>query len=447
MTTKLPSKDFAPAGVPANIFNLVRALEQFTLQEKISFYVKTSEEMQQCAAYFFERAVINSDSRKFAAVALKMLKFYPNEDVEKLTFKNALLGELKIKCYDAIFESNITTERAVGIVKFFGELYNVGLIINGILKKQFDALNQRKLSCAKSRKCLLCLTETVKESVRKMLETDQSTVVKKTLEIIEEVEGNPTMFQDTPEHVSKKLKERVVKTIVHQPKTFEEKQEVFRKVICEITAENSTEIIKKIKDNHTYLLNDDIWRLFYKEMLIKALDSPSCAVSVIEICLKTLNGTTIKKEDCRKLFYDILKTSISNALIDKEESQLDGFIMFIDKMIDRKIVSISNIRELIELILTFQGDNVNLASKYFIKLFEVIKSSKKIKQSKIQELNEPIRNSVIEIVKGSTSDCHDVSLLEKYLFGEIPATESSTTPHVPKAIPSASKAENTETTK
>lgn len=435
MTGKLPAKDFAPANVPANIYNLVRALEQFTLQEKISFYVKTSDEMQKCASYFFERAVINPDSKKFAAVALKMLKFYPSEDASKLTFKNALLGELKVKCYDAIFETNVTTERAVGIVKFFGELYNVGLIISGILKKQMDALNNRKSSCGKSRKCLFSLVETVKENVRVLLNTDQSTVVRRTIEIIEEVEANPRLYQDQanpqPQISLIKKSKEFSKPIVWQPRTLEEKKRAFRKLMAEITADNSMEIIKKIKDEYTYLFEDDIWRLFFEEMTVKALESPNFAGSVIDICLKAISGTAIKKEDCRKEFYEVLKTSISNSLIDQDNCKFEGVMTFIDKMIDRKIVSISNIREIIEVIRIFQSSS--LAAEYLIKLFDVIKSSKKIKQSKIQELDKPVRRNVVEIVKSGTSEGreNEVSALEDYLFGDVP-TEPLSTPQVAK---------------
>lgn len=445
MTGKLPSKDFAPAGVPANIYNLVRALEQYTLHEKISFYVKTSEEMQKCAAYYFERAVINSDSKKFAVVASKMLKFYPSEEpsnATKLTFKNALLGELKVKCYDAIFESNITTERAIGIVKFFGELYNVGLIISGILKKQIDTLNNRKASCAKSRKCLYILVETVKESVRALFLTDQSSVVKKTIEIIEEVGANPRIYRDqvNPQPLIafiKKPKEQVKTAIAPQPKTLKEKKEEFRKLMREITADNSTEIIKKIKDSHTYLFDDDIWKLFTEEMTVKAFETPELTGSVIDICLKAIAGTAIKKEDSRKEFYDVLKRSIGNSLIDQNLAHFDGVMAFIDKMIDRKIVSISNIREIIEVIITFQGENSGLAAEYLIKLFDVIKSGKKIKQSKIQELDEPVRRNVIEIVKLRSTENE---ALENYLFGDVPAE----TAVVAKQMSFAAKIENKE---
>lgn len=444
MTSKMPSKDFAPAGVPANIYNLVRALEQFTLKDKIAFFVKTSDEMRKCATYFFERAVVNKEPRKFAEVAVKMLKFYPNEDSETLTFKNALLKELEVKSYDALFESGVTTERALGIVKFFGELYNVGIIFSGILKNQLDKLNERKFDCAKSRKCLLTLVETVKDRVRLLLETDQSTVVKKTIEIIEEVEANATFYQDPkPTVITRKSKE-IVKPTVQQPKTFEEKQKAYRELIRELSSANSTEIIKKIKDVHSYLFEDDIWKLFFEEMITKCLETSELSGCVIDICLKVIIGTNIKKEDCKKFIHDMIKTSISNALIDEKIRHLEGVMVFIDAMIDRKIVSISNIREIIETIITFQGENANLAANCFVSLFFVISSSKKIKQSKVQELDEPVRRCVIDTVRNSTAEGHvrDVLKLEEYLFGAILPETQAATPCAAEQMLSAIKTEN-----
>jgi hypothetical protein len=157
------------------------------IEENVHIYIKlvfsSVEEIRNCANYYFERAILRPDlAPKFAEYAAKVYFVAPeNEDVN---FRKALIAESQ-KQLDQFMERlnsashPMTIEHAIGVIKFYGELYNVGFIFKGIVKKYLDIFEIAKHECLISNRCYGCLITTVKKRVVVMAEEDYGVVIQR----------------------------------------------------------------------------------------------------------------------------------------------------------------------------------------------------------------------------------------------------------------------------
>lgn len=156
----------------------------------------TLEELTCSATYFFERAVLHQDlSDKFAQAVAKLYFITPLGLTEP-NLRKVLILETQVqleRLHEKINSaSNLELENALGVVKFFGELYNVGFIFKGVVKKNVDFFLQNKNSCFISNRCFQLLLSTVEKKVLSSSEEDYSTVIRSLVEIIEDARNHPT---------------------------------------------------------------------------------------------------------------------------------------------------------------------------------------------------------------------------------------------------------------
>lgn len=418
---------------------------------KLSFY--SIEELKLCTTYFFDQATEHhSLSSKFAEAAAKLYFLTPSFTTgkeEPINFRKALIAEsqLKVENLQSQLEKgrDFPLEKATGIIKFFGELYNIGFIFKGILKKHLDILGPRRHNCYTSNHCYYLLIETVKARVRVVHESDYTMIIKNMIDAIEEAERNPTRLRaprNEPNTAAPKKfdqafpklnadeafpKLNVDEASSHQMQmsikdSIELKKTSFKRFLNELKPENSLEILRKIEENHSYIYDDGMWQLCYEELISKALTNHELAGTVLEICTKlplckrdVWRGT--KTDDYKKLIVGILCQQIEKLFNETSvtRAQLVGLIRFIQKLLEQSMCSIDNITSLVDVAINSKDKNVSFASDFLGLLFTIIR--KKFNAETVRKLSEETRKKVVVIIaKDSKKDVKD---LEEYLFAPI----------------------------
>lgn len=405
------------------------------------------DELKFCTTYFFGQAVDHhSLSDKFAEAAAKLYFLAPptTGNEESLNFRKALIAESQLKVEDLqnhLNKGHFPLEKALGVIKFFGELYNVGFIFKGILKKHLDILGAKKRDCYNSNSCYYLLLETVKARVRVVHEGDYTMTIKNMIEAIEDAERNPTKFaapKNEPKashSTPKKFEQAFPKLNVDEASSqqmpmkdsIELKKTSFKMLLNKLRSENSAEIIKNIEENHGYVFEDGMWQFCYEELISKALNIHELAGTVVEVCKKlpsckidVWRGT--KTDDYKKLIIGILCQQIEKLFNETNPSRalFVGNIKFIQKLLEQSLCSIENIANFVDVVISSKEQNPSLASDFLALLFIIVK--KKFNAEMVRKLSEEARKKVIQIVKDGKKD---VKELEDYLLCPIESKSSS----------------------
>lgn len=433
-----------------------RFIQNILLNQQV--YVKvafsTIDDLKICAKYFFDQAVINhSLSKKFAEAAARLYFITPTtsgKSEEPFNLRKALIVESQSKVEE--LQSNLerktdlSLEKALGIIKFFGELYNVGFIFKGILKKHLDMLGARRHECIKSNHCYYLLVETVKEKVRLVHESDYSMTIKSMIEAFEEAEINPTALttskteNKTSQETPKKFDQAFPKLDVASSQQaqmsmkadVESKRAAFQNLLTKLKSEeNSDEIIKQIEDKHSYVFEDEMWQICYEELVEKAMNNPELALAILHICVKLPNCKTdvwrgITSDGSLKIVNKMLCQQIVKMFNETNptRTRFIGFIKFTQKLLELSLCSIENIGEYVNVVIDMGDKNIALSSDFLTLLFTIVK--KKFSRKIARKLPEEVRRKVVQIVK--KDEKKDVKELEDYLFKSNKA-EVSSSPH------------------
>lgn len=454
-------------------------------------YVKLAfasiEELKFCTSYFFDQAVKHPNlSAKFAEAAAKLYFVSPQtagkeeaanqrKKEDSLNLRKALIAESQLRVEeiqtDLENHADISLEKCLGVIKFFGELYNgesrrtqpanvflslifvsVGFIFKGILKKHLDLLGSRKHECDKSNNAYYLLIETVKARVRSVHESDYTMTVKTMVEAIEEAENDPVRLS-APRNEVKPSTASPKKFEIAFPKLSESdeatsrqiqmsikdsiqlKKTSFQRLLSEMKPDNSANIIKKIEDDHSFVFEDGMWLFCYEELIKNALNNHEVIGATLEICTKlpkckidVWRGNN-KTEDYKKLVYRILSNQIVELFKETNPNRkiFAGFIKFIQKLLEQSLCSIDNISALVNVVISSKENNASFASDFLALLFTVVK--KKFNTEMIKKLPEELRRKVIEIVNDGKKNVKD---LEGYFFGST----------VTEVLPSTAKVQN-----
>lgn len=396
-----------------------------------------------CVTYLFDRAVLHPDlAKKFAEAASKLYFLTPppvEGELETVNLRKALILECATRLEDMHkyleSASNLTLEKAIGTIKFFGELFNIGFIFKGIVKRHMDLLELRKNTCYISNRCYYALIETVKERVETMSEQDYSVTVKSLMEAFQKAEENPTPIPEpkapngNPQPASKTLKvneqsfPKLNAAPIYTPpeETFEEKMASFKRLLDDLTSMfSSAELIKKIERDHKNLFDDGTWQLYYDAMIEKALSKQEVAATIVDLCQKIPRCKTdawhgIKRDDYLKHICNYIINLIEKFFDGGEEQahrQISGILNLIQKLLDQSMLSLTNIAAFYECILRNSSEKRELSAKVLLQLTLVIKT--KYTGDKIRKLPEETRKQAVQLIT--------TELLEDVKYGKHVAT-------------------------
>lgn len=414
--------------IPAEFQRLVQNIEQGQ-QGYVKVVFTTVKELQQCATYFYNRAAQRPEiSRRFADEANRLYFLAPTNEECDMNLRKALVyaAQKQIEFVDASINnaSNIELERAIGIVKFFGELYNVGFIFKGILKKHLDILHATKDECFISNRCFYCLIETVKSKVKIVTETDYSVTIKSLSDMIDNAEENPTIMEKPIEAKKSENQKPVIKKTFEEqfpalstspPRTtvdtsltsvWQDKTTIFKRLLDELTQQNAMEILKKIEALHTNGLDGGTWQVYCDLMIERALTRHELAETIIDICQKLPRcqaWQSVKNEEYKKYIHHLINVKLDKVFDTNDgndlKNQLKSILIVIQKLIEHSLSSIGDIAAFIDVLLNRAKNSITsnvLASQILLQVLMIIK--RKMNANKIKKLPEEVRKNVLRVI-------------------------------------------------
>lgn len=391
-------------------------------------------ELETSTAHFFERAIARSElSPRFAEAAQKLYFLAPPAvNGEVTNFRKAIINESQ-RQIEQLGEkintaSNLTLEKALGIVKFFGELYNVGFLFKGILKKHLEIFHASKDDCFFANRCFYLLIDTVKEKVRKVYETpDYTIVIVSLIKMIDEAERNPAINEKPKVAIPRApVKATAPKTFEEQFPTlnkntakgvlsdsikniWEDKVASFQRLLEDLTTSNTQEILKKFGESQKHRFEDGTWQLYYDILINKALSEHELAEAVVDICQKLPRCAEawqgVKTEEYKKYIHQLinakLETIFEESNVAARKKQIVSILVLIQKLLEHSQTSIGDIAAFIKVLTgCAKSDNV-LASQIILQLLVIIKQ--KISTAKIRKLPVEQRMEIIQVVSSGQS--------------------------------------------
>lgn len=400
--------------IPAEFKKFVHGIE-INEHTYIKLVFNSVAVIKKCANYFFERAVLRPEiAPKFAEYAAKVYFIAPeNEDIN---FRKALIAESQIQL-DIFMErlnsagNQMTPEHAIGVITFYGELYNVGFIFKGIVKKYLEIFESSKNDCFISNRCFYTLAKTVKKRVVVMAEEDYGVVIQALLKKIDEAERNPTTMHETnktPE--TPRTFEELFPPLSDSPPmresdgnsmTLDEKIDLFKFYLEDLDEDNAQDILKRINDSKKIKFDDDTWEIFYEIMIQHGIENPHLGEAIVDLCQRIPRAWQgVKMEDCKSFIIQLISLKIKQ-LFEMKPTQVDiyGVLNMLQKFMDQSFYSIGSIASTVDVILINSQQVLPLAARILMQLFAITK--KYVNAKKIQKLPEKVRKQVVQIMKSN----------------------------------------------
>lgn len=403
--------------IPTDFKRFVLGIEQNDhVYIKLTF--SSLEELNNCSHYYFEKAILRPDiAQRFAEYAAKVYFVAPeNEDIN---LRKALIVESQKQVEDLAERINsagnaMSVERAVGIVTFYGELYNVGFIFKGIVKKYLEIFDFSKSNCLLSNRCYYSLLATVKNRVLALAEEDYGVVIQALVKRIEDAERNPPVIPEsnkTPE-VPRTFDEAFPalnnssssrEANGSSQMSFEDKVTLFKFILDDLTSTNAQEVLKKINENKKIKFDEETWEVFYELLIEHGISKPKLAEAVVDLCQKIPRGRAdawqgMKMDDCKIYIIQLINLKIK-GFFDKQTTQVEvyGVLNMLQKFMENSFYSIGSIATTIDVILSCTQQNPLLVSNVLMQLFMITK--KYVNTKKIQKLPDKVRQQVMHAIK------------------------------------------------
>lgn len=423
--------------VPTDFKRFVLGIEQNDhVYIKLAF--SSSDELNNCSHYYFERAILRPDiAQRFAEYAAKVYFVAPeNEDIN---LRKSLIVESQ-KQIEVLVEkmhsaSNpMTVERATGITAFFGELYNVGFIFKGIVKKYLEIFDFSKSECLLSNRCYYCLLATVKNRVLALAEEDYGIVIQSLVKRIEDADRNPPAIPEsnktadaprTFEEAFPPLNNFSREANGSSQMSFDDKVALFKFILDDLTATNAQEVLKKLNENKNIKFDEETWEAFYELLIEHGISNPKLAEAVVDLCQRIPRGRAdawqgMKVDDCKIFIIQLINLKIK-AFFDKQTTQVEvyGVLNVLQKFMVNSYYSIGSIATTIDVILSCAQQSPLLVSNVLLQLFMITK--KYVNTKKIQKLPDKVRQQVMHAIKTgqkgklSTKGQHAVKEIEEYI--------------------------------
>lgn len=393
---------------------------------KLTF--KTAEELKICIKYFFEKAIadINISSR-FATQANRLHFVFPeNEKFPNCsTFRRVLVKEAKQQAQEMGEMLNsascVTSDRARGTYKFFGDLFNIGFIFVVPLRKTMAILHSLSAESELAMDCLTLLVNTVRENV-KFLPDDHSGDYKFLIEMV----NKPEFLKNGPKVITKpeplNLENQFPSLNGHSKSpdikmSTEDKLRAFSAILDTLTSYNCADVIKKIEDSDKNLFENTSWQAYYDLLIAEALLQPDLAESIVNISQKLSKTSnvwnTVKKEDYQKYIFNIIAKEIEASPTQSRETAIMNLFK---TLINKSLCSLGNIATLLVAANSHSTTNLSASASILCKIVEIIKW--KFSEVKIQKLPEETRKKAVEIMKTKGMNEEKFALIEKYLLGD-----------------------------
>lgn len=400
-------------GVPNDFYRFVHFIEtRQSTPVRVSF--TTNEELKVCAKYFIERAIKHPHLMKQFAEGVKRIFFVTPFYVDKdSNFKREILHETQNQINELLrAPSGWTVERAESVVKFFGEIYNIGFIFPWILKKFLDVFKSnsgRSLTAT----CYKVLLETVKSEVPKLTLNDDTEVGKMLRQMVQEFEK--TRLENSKNENLKIEAAKLSQLKIILPPT------TLHSIIAKLNAENSKEILKKIADFKT----DDTWQSCYELLIERALSAPELAESILLICKKIPDNrneswSKIKVDDYKKLItrmiVDKFNELFDNASSGSAATQVFRIVNLIQKLREASMCSIGCVASLLDVMIDCAEKDMNLAATILVKLVRIFRNG--ISAEKIKKIPLEKREKILTILldcESSASSKADLKRIAEYL--------------------------------
>lgn len=379
--------------IPADFQRFVHYIEtNQPVPVRVTF--TSNDELKVCAKYFIERAIKHPHLMKQFAEGVKRIFFVTPVNIEKdSNFKRAILHETQNQINELLKTPfGWTTERAENVVKFFGEIYNIGFIFPWILKKFLDVFKNntyRPLTAT----CFTVLMDTVKSDVPKLTSNDDTDAGKALRQMVEEFEK--TRLENSKNEILKIEAAKMSQLKIILPPT------TLQSIIAKLNADNSKEILKKITDFKT----NDTWQKCYELLIEKALSAPELAESILLICKKIPDN---KNESWSKIKVDDYKKLITQKIVDKFSELFDNvssgsastqvfrIINLIQKLREASMCSIGCVASLLDVMINCAEKDMNLAATILDKLIRIFKNG--ISAEKIKKIPLEKRERVLAIL-------------------------------------------------
>lgn len=421
--------------VPIDFKQFVNAVEAQTAYKKPKF--KSVKELQTCMKYFFERAVTKPQlSRHFAATADSLKLVYPESEKHGslLNFRKILVSETLLQI-DEVSEmlncaSSVGRDRAKGSFKFLGELYNIGFIFIGPLRKTVELLDDSKNESPIARECLKQLLATVGAKVLGLPDDNSGD-----LKYMKDILKKPIEFQEKP----KEPQSNLLKTAKQFPDltgsscsldgsfskemSSGQKVKAFEAIVKQLTTDNSADIIKKIETKHKNIFDSDSWQCYYDVLISNALSRPLVAEPLVVLCQKLPKlgsaWNAIRKEDYQKYVFNTLAKEIEAGPTQLRE---DAIIALFKQLVNKSLCSIGNIACVLVGAIKCSEVNMTSSANILCKILEIIKW--KFNEAKIQKLPEETRRKVVKIIETKQLNEAKFVLIKQYLLEDDSSEES-----------------------
>lgn len=362
------------------------------------------DDLKNSVRYFVERAISHPNLMKKFAEGVKRIYFVTPINCEKeMNFRKAIVYETQRQLNDLCGSFNAKigwpTDRAINIVKFFGEIYNIEYIFHWILKKYLDIFKLNMEQSLISYRCFYVLVETVKNEVPKLSANDFSLAATSLREMIDKVEKNP---MKTSERI------KVVK-ILSESSNSSQLQVVLppvtlQSIINKLNKENSKEILKKIAAYKSQNENET-WQKCYESLIEKALSAPELSETVIVICKKIPSNNNsswqkIKTEDYKKLINQLIVAKFEKLFDERGcgVTQIQAFriLNLIRKLMENSMCSIGCVAIFVDVLIRCAEKDNNLAAQILYKLMKYIKNG--FSAEKIKKLPEEKREMIMVVL-------------------------------------------------
>lgn len=409
----------AKNAVPVDFKRFVMYIETHQ-QIHVHLIFASVPELENCAAYFFERAVLKPDlCPKFAEVANRRAKLFPQSQSDT-NFRKVLTHEaqrqLTILIGNLEAASNVTLEKAMGIHRFYGELFNVGFIGRTYLKTHLDTLNFSKDECYISNQCFYHLISIVKNKVFTDAEDDHSFVVKSLVDIIENAEKYPVVLEEPKPNQNKPKAAQKNSALNYPPinggfsnnstiNGIVDKVSSFKRLLDDLTPKNAPVIVKKIEEIYNIRSEDGTWQLYYEKLINKALENDDLAEPIVELCQKLSRSQGdawqgVKSEDYKKYIHSLVNMKIKKMFAETDgttiNDQIFNVVNLIEKLLEQSLCSIGNVSSFIDNLMACSESNAPLASQILLKLINAIRV--KINVNKIKKISIESRKKVFQLL-------------------------------------------------
>lgn len=411
--------------VPPEFQQFVKCVINDVHYPKLTF--KSAEELEICIKYFFEKAIADINiSARFATQANRLHFVYPiNEKFPNVTtLRRVLVKEAKKQAQEMgellNSASCVTSDRAKGTYKFFGDLFNIGFIFVVPLRRTMDILNSLSSESELAKECLALLVQTVRANV-KFLPDDHSGDYKFLIEMVNkpEFDKNCAETATKPEPLNLQNQFPFLNGHSKSPEfkmSAEEKLRVFTSILDTLTSSNYADVIRKIEESDKNLFENTSWQPYFDQLIAEALLQPDLAEAIVNICQRLSKSknvwNSVKKEDYQKHIYNYIAKEIEGS---PTQSREDAIMNLFKTLINKSLCSISNVATLMIAANLLSDTNISASASILSKIIEIVKW--KFSEVKIQKLTEEIRRKAIEILKTKEMNEEKFELIEKYLLG------------------------------